>query len=141
MRRETETAYRLLLVFGLAHPAGGIIRRSSIDVASLGNGRDDDAQREGSGWNAQSFDDFLLSNGIAIDTIPTFRRIVAWRLRELIREKEISTEDLTCRLRARPDDIAGFLQDPHSAPLLIATLREAWAAVGKPLMPVWDVLQ
>jgi hypothetical protein len=102
---------------------------------------DDDGQGEGSCRAAQSFDEFLLSNGMTTDTISAFRRIVAWRLRELMTEKKISTEELTRRLRTRPGDIAGFLQDPQSAPLLITTLREAWTAVGNPLISIWDVLQ
>jgi hypothetical protein len=88
-----------------------------------------------------TFDQFLKDHGIGSDTIPAFRRAVAWRLCVDMREKGISTEELARRVRTRPHDLKRFLAYPESAPLLLNTLREAMAAVGSSLIMFWDTAQ
>src|ERR1022692_4475690 len=86
----------------------------------------------------QTFDQFLRSQGIdKEDSILAFRRVVAWQLSEAMHNKGISTQELTTRLRTSPRGISLFLDDPEHSPVLIATLREANAALGNPLIIVF----
>ena len=52
--------------------------------------------------------------------------------------KGISTQELTARLRTSPRGIGLFLDDPERSPVLMATLREANAALGNALIMVSD---
>ncbi len=89
----------------------------------------------------QSFDDFLRQKGVAESSIVSFRRVVAWRISEAMTARGISHEELARRVRTHPEMIEPFLASPESAPLLIATLREAVATLGHQLIPLLDTLQ
>lgn len=90
----------------------------------------------------QSFDDFLKSIGIGERTvILSFRRVIAWRLAEALHQKGITTAELMARLMTRPADIDLFLDEPETAPLPMTTVREAVAAVGEPVVMLWETLQ
>jgi antitoxin HicB len=87
----------------------------------------------------QTFDEFLRSQGIERqESILAFRRVVAWQLSDAMHNKGISTNELIARLRTCPRGISLFLDDPERSPVLIATLREANAALGNPLIIVSD---
>jgi hypothetical protein len=87
----------------------------------------------------QTFDEFLRMQGIDSEkTILAFRRVVAWQLSVAMQKKGISTHELARRLRTSPRGIELFLDDPEHSPLLIATLREANAALGNPVIIVSD---
>ena len=60
---------------------------------------------------------------------------------EAIRKQGIARTQLATRLRTRPADIELFLDTPETAPLLATTVREALAAVGEPLVTLWDTVQ
>ena len=89
----------------------------------------------------ESFDQFLRASGVAEKNIMAFRRIVAWKLSQAMTTAGISDDELARRVLTRPDLIGPFLAAPESAPLLIATLREALAATGAPVITFWDTVQ
>jgi len=89
----------------------------------------------------ESFDQFLRGKGVPSENIPAFRRVVAWQLSEAMITAGINDHELARRVRTRPDLIGPFLGSPETAPLLITTLREAFAAVGRPVMTFLDTVQ
>lgn len=89
----------------------------------------------------ETFDQFLRSRGVAEKSLLAFRRFVAWQLSQAMIRAGINEDELTRRIRTRPDLIGPFLATPDSAPLLISTLREAMAATGNPLITFWDTVQ
>ncbi len=89
----------------------------------------------------ETFDQFLRGKGIAEKNIVAFRRIVAWQLWEAMVATRVNELELVRRVRTRPDLIGPFLSSPETAPLLMMTLREALAAVGKPVITFWDTVQ
>lgn len=89
----------------------------------------------------QSFDDFLRTKGVAEQNIMAFRRVVAWQISQAMTARGISPEELARRIRTHPELIEPFLASPESAPLPIATLREAKAALGDTVMSFWDTVQ
>jgi hypothetical protein len=89
----------------------------------------------------QTIDEFLKAKGIERKRILAFRRVIAWQLSEAMATRGISTDELVRRIRTRSHEIVLFLENPESSPLLIATLREAMAAVGNPLITFWETVQ
>ena len=89
----------------------------------------------------ETFDQFLRGQGVEEKSLTAFRRVVAWQLAEGMATAGVNEHELARRIKTRPELIGPFLDAPETAPLLITTLREAFAAVGRPVMTLLDSLQ
>ena len=80
-----------------------------------------------------SFEDFLKEEGIHDEaTSRAIKRLIAWKLAEAMKEKNISKAEMARRLKTSRTQIARLL-DPENDSVQLDTIQKAAAVVGKRL--------
>ena len=80
-----------------------------------------------------SFEDFLKEEGIHDEaTSRAIKRLIAWKLTEAMKAKNISKAEMARRLKTSRTQIARLL-DPENDSVQLDTIQKAAAVVGKRL--------
>ena len=80
-----------------------------------------------------SFEDFLKEEGIQDEaTSRAIKRLIAWKLAEAMKAKNISKAEMARRLKTSRTQIARLL-DPENDSVQLDTIQKAAAVVGKRL--------
>ena len=78
-----------------------------------------------------SFDDFLREDGIYEEaTSQALKRVVAWQLAQLMKERRISRVEMAKRMKTSRTQVNRLL-DPANESIQLDTIQRAAEAVGK----------
>jgi antitoxin HicB len=78
-----------------------------------------------------SFDDFLREDGIYEEaTSQALKRVVAWQLTQLMKERHISRVEMAKRMKTSRTQVNRLL-DPANESIQLDTIQRAAEAVGK----------
>ena len=87
-----------------------------------------------------SFENFLKEEGIHDEaTSHAIKRLIAWRLAEAMKAKNISKTEMARRLKTSRTQIARLL-DPENDSVQLDTIQKAAAVVGKRLTIILEDL-
>ncbi len=81
-----------------------------------------------------NFDDFLKEEGILEEAqAASVKRIIAFQIRKVMKEKNISKSRMTMRMRMKSRAQLNRLLDPSNTSVTLSTLEKAANAIGKRL--------